>query len=298
MICDCPQVTHEHGDLTMYLRHACRCAECKEATRQYSQSYTNLKRLGKFRNRKHPVNPVRDRLLELRDEIGLSYTSQLTGISRRTLDGIIDGKLNNGNPRRSVSEPTYRKIMFLQVPPYMERPDNQLVPAAGTIRRIQALMACGYSAKHLGRVLGVTGRRVSLYFEQPTVKAGTARTIRDVYEKYWNVPPAASSYYERGGITRTLNAARRNGWKPPMFWDDDRIDDPTYTPVVPEIGDRRAVNRQLFIQEVEHLASMGDRLEAIAQRFDMSPGAVEKRLCRYGRADLAKRIGWEREDAA
>lgn len=307
IICDCPIATHEHGDYLMYVIHKCRCAPCSEAKQEYQAAYKHLSRIGKFTGGRMPVEPVQERIQELLDDgISMKYLASQVGIDKSHVERIYHGVLaftprpggNESLKRKSVSPENYKKIMGYRPPAYLDREDFQRIPAAGTARRLQALMRLGWPVSYIAEELGVSSSRVAGIMRAEKVQAGTARKVRDIYEAHWDQVPEPVARFDKQAVTKTIRTAERRGYQPPMFWDDDRIDDPTYTPVVPEIGDRRAVKRELFIQEVEHLASTGERLEAIAQRFDMSPGAVEKRLCRYGRADLAKRIGWEREEAA
>lgn len=104
---------------------------------------------------------------------------------------------------------------------------QQLVPAIGTRRRIQALMAIGWSQPELSVRLGrgATGSLGPLLWSNQTrVTRDLARLTARVYDQLADTPATGP----RANLVR--NRARRRGWLPPLWWDDDTIDDPTYKP--------------------------------------------------------------------
>jgi hypothetical protein len=64
-----------------------------------------------------------------------------------------------------------------------------------------------------------TGKRAFLLTE-------TAERIAAVYEQLSMRSPAPWGFQH----SRAQLIAKRNGWPPPLAWDDDEIDDPTATP--------------------------------------------------------------------
>lgn len=134
-------------------------------------------------------------------------------------------------PERAVSQKWKRRYVHR-----LHRNGGQplLQPAHGTIRRLQALCALGWTHRQIGARLGVTPSRVShiIRLTQDAVLIDTARRVADLYDQISMVVPAGrdASYARR--------EAARKGWAPPLSWDDDTIDDPNAEPVgLPGSGD-------------------------------------------------------------
>lgn len=96
-------------------------------------------------------------------------------------------------------------------------------PATGSTRRLQALMALGWTANDIAAALPSAPEHVRDIARgaRRRVLAATATGITDLYEK-WSGTPGPSK------IGRRRAAAK--GWLPPLAWDDVDIDDPTVRP--------------------------------------------------------------------
>lgn len=100
------------------------------------------------------------------------------------------------------------------------------VDATGTRRRIQALCAAGWPMDEIGARIGVAGRdAVFLLTRRRWAYRSTAARVAAVYEQLADTP---------GPSKRSSTLARSRGWLPPLWWDDDTIDDPTFLPPVVE----------------------------------------------------------------
>lgn len=113
-----------------------------------------------------------------------------------------------------------------------------LVPAVGTIRRLRALIAFGYSIRHLAAVTGLARTGVSRLSNrgQQQVDVNTRHRVADVYERLSATP---------GPSDETRRLGRIRGWALPAAWDD--IDSPDEQPCPPAISDPRTlINRVLF----------------------------------------------------
>lgn len=119
-----------------------------------------------------------------------------------------------------------------------------IVPAAGTVRRLQALVALGYSWSRLSKHLGVTVTRAAQIGLLPItghVNRRTAARVKALYDELSTTP---------GTDRYALTVARRHGFYPPLAWDDDTIDDPAAQPqlgdpdadVVDEVAARRVLD--------------------------------------------------------
>jgi DNA-binding XRE family transcriptional regulator len=100
----------------------------------------------------------------------------------------------------------------------------RMVPAIGTRRRIQALMAMGHSGTVIAQALGVTAQAVHKIETgtSPSVFAATAERVAEAYERLCMTLPTG---YHRN---RVRNRAARLGYAPPLAWDN--IDDPGERP--------------------------------------------------------------------
>jgi hypothetical protein len=120
-------------------------------------------------------------------------------------------------------------------------PDRVMIDGAGTRRRIQALMAIGYS---LNEQAGRLGRTVNNYYKvprKPRVFAGTARAVRDLYDELAMSPAPPSR-----GATMARSMAAHNDWTPPAGWDDDLID-------LPDADLEAELCRRVALMEAEEL---------------------------------------------
>ena len=108
--------------------------------------------------------------------------------------------------------------------------------AAGTQRRIQALMWNGWSMGLLSARLGCDRQvlRKKLH-DRGRFTAATVRAVRALYEELWDQPPPERDRFGRRNATMARRYARERGWCPAAAWDDDPgphyIDDPAAVPV-------------------------------------------------------------------
>lgn len=154
-----------------------------------------------------------------------------------------------------------------------------LADATGTRRRLQALVAMGWTRGALGAELGTAPGNVARWLggRQATVQPSTDRKIRALYERLWAT---------RGPSTQTAKEARRRGWAPPAAWDDDTIDDPAADPVGLLDGDAPRSRRRLqnVIEEFEHTRpAHGGMITVAAAKLDMTPQALQMVLYRARR---------------
>jgi len=119
---------------------------------------------------------------------------------------------------------------------YNGRP--RTIPSNGTTLRLRALFALGHTYARIGAELGFTteaARRLAAH-PPPLIRATTAARITRLYDAWSMTLPPATTRSETKSATYARNLAARKGWLPPLALDDDRLDDPTYTP-------RRTVER-------------------------------------------------------
>lgn len=102
------------------------------------------------------------------------------------------------------------------------------VPDTGTVRRLRALCALGYTCADLAPHLGVTAGRVSQITagRQQQVTRDTATAVRRLYDQFSMQLPDHPAWL----LGRTRRTAAAKGWVPPLAWDDHEIDDPDARP--------------------------------------------------------------------
>ena len=153
---------------------------------------------------------------------------------------------------------------------------NPQVSAVGTRRRLQALMAIGWDQHSLAVEVGVTNTRISNLVRgiNPEVTWHTAARVARVYDR---LSMTAREGTKAARYARTV--ARRQGWPPPLAWDD--IDnDPEPPAGEPVELDEVVVERILD----------GERLEATQEE----KSEVVRRWLAAGRplAHLEAQTGW------
>lgn len=102
---------------------------------------------------------------------------------------------------------------------------RRTVSSVGTARRMQALVALGWSFKTLGDMLQVSHDQARKWAWQTDtiIRATSAQRVAVVYDRLCMTPAPDS---RNAKYARTV--AARNGWVPPLAWDD--IDDHDETP--------------------------------------------------------------------
>lgn len=178
---------------------------------------------GTYDRRRVDVAPVRDHLNMLRNAgLGVKYIEKATGISHVTLAGIIWGRPTRDGrwvPSRMVTASHAERILQLQ-PSLDLFADGAFVDARGTIRRLQALVAIGWSLAEIARRLGLIDRNVQRLLHEKRVTASTAKKISAIYEQLWNAQPPTHTPTARAMVARAKARAKAAGWVPPLAWDD------------------------------------------------------------------------------
>jgi hypothetical protein len=136
-----------------------------------------------------------------------------------------------------------------------------LVDATGTHRRLRALGAIGWSGRMIGDLYGFSEMWVSSVCRCGRVQTATAELAKRIYDDLSMTPPAAVTPAEKGRIAKAKGWARRNGWPPPLAWDDDTIDDPTAQSQLDAVADELEPERwaERFDEAVVDAAVRGEK---------------------------------------
>lgn len=107
-----------------------------------------------------------------------------------------------------------------------------LVDATGTRRRLRALVAMGWSLNAIADREGCSWSRIRNWRDAELVQVSTVQSVRRVYDDMSMRVPQPRTKSERAAVTYAKRYAARNGWVPPLAWDDETIDDPDAVPDV------------------------------------------------------------------
>lgn len=150
---------------------------------------------------------------------------------------------------------------------YLGRTEALMVPSRGTLRRIEALQALGWSVATIGRRAGHSEYWAYVLPRHERVHESTAREVARVYEELSMTLPPETMY-----TARTRAAARAKGYAPPLAWDDiDNDEAPA------PIGNTRTLwKTDDLIAEYEHLLSFGVSEENARRQLKVGKARIEQ----------------------
>lgn len=210
-----------------------------------------------------PAGPVRERIALLRERgIGLRRLSELTGVTEPTLLCQYE----------SVQARTAQKVFAVPIPDRVVG-ECGWVSSVGTVRRINALVAVGYTQRRLAELLGVTDRRVSCWRRQDLVTAESAAKVDRLFREL---------QLTRGPSERSVAWAQRNGWPLPLQWDEEDLDDPDAQPC------KLTYRKGGFVERYRELRDHKDitHTDRIAQELGITAQSLRRQVTRH-RTELA-----------
>lgn len=220
----------EHGTRARYVNgpdendatgKPCRCDLCRAANAADASRTYRLRAYGQWQPYVD-AQPAREHVQNLIEAgIKLKRIGRLAGLDPRIVARLINGIPSRGvAPSKRLRAATAQAL--LAVDSSLERmPGRARVDATGTRRRLQALVAIGWSQRRLANRLGLADTSVHLIIGAAGVQAETARRVRALYDELWDQPAPDG---QSATVARAY--ARNAGWLPPMAWDDDLIDVP------------------------------------------------------------------------
>lgn len=288
--CQCKRATHAHGTRTAYVVDKCRCNDCREAATSYERNRRRKTLYGRYDHGRVDAEPVRAHLRQLMAD-GISYkqVAKLSGVSLSAVGAVLYGRHERGHgPYPRVHRTTAEKILAVHVS-LENMADGRCIDATGTLRRLQALVAIGWSQSRLGREIGVEPGNFNRVIRSPQCTVGTAKAVRALYDRAWNQPQTGTDWHSKAAASRARNYAKAHGWAPPLAWDDETIDDPATVPAVFE--ESSLVHGEERIDDIEFLIRSGTGQAEILSRLGFNTMGALERLCqRYGRHDVARRM--------
>ena len=210
----------------------------REAYNRSARERASARRRAKAYGRWEPfwvdATPARSQVQAYaREGIGYRQIARLAGIHESTINTLLYGNPRNPPPTR-IQATTAAAILAVRAVPE-QLSGNTRVDATGTLRRLQALVAAGWSQPRLARHLGMRQPNFStLMLHQDKVSLATVRAVIALYDELWNEPPPERCRAEKYAATRARNYARKRGWVVAGWWDDTPgphcIDDPQARP--------------------------------------------------------------------
>lgn len=226
---------HQHGQRATYVLDKCRCEPCSRANAEAETWRERQKAYGRY-NKYVPAEFVREHLAELAAYgIGLKRVAKISGVSTGTLSKIWYGSASRTDrgPSVRVLRSTAERIYAVEPVPANLADGARISPAAviGVTRRMQALVALGWSQSKLAARLGVRPSNFRLTRHQWSINAGTAVAAKALYEELSMQLPPEETHRDRIAASRARNYAAERGWVPPLALDDELLDEAEDEPV-------------------------------------------------------------------
>jgi hypothetical protein len=216
-----------------------------------------------------PAEPVRDRIEALKAAgVGEGQIAKLSGVRAQAIAWILG---RGRKPAVKVRPDTAAAILTLD-PDTAARAELALTDSVGTIRRVRALCCLGWPVAVQERMAGVAASSFNRMFHRPSVTEATAQAVRELYDRL-SMTPAPEGRH----ATAVRRLAERNGWAPPLAWDDETIDDPACLPAFGR-GDNGFL--RAWLANFRTIAAHGQSREEIAKRLGVQPFVVTGKLRR------------------
>ncbi|NHI16834.1 hypothetical protein [Microbacterium excoecariae] len=213
----CPPDHAHDANSTCYTAHRCACFECRDAARQRELRRRKDIAFGRY-NRRVDAEPVRAYVRSLiAAGVTLRTIQRGTGTSLTTL-------MYGPGPQKRIDADRAAAILAYR-PSLRDVASTTVIDARGTRRRLQGLVALGWTFADIARASGMASAVLSGLARASRCRAGTATQIAEVFEAMSMTLPGSRSRIERRDRTRARGIAAREGWVPPLAWDDIDDDD-------------------------------------------------------------------------
>ncbi len=234
----CPP-DHRHAEVaTCYVIHRCRCEPCRHANSARERRRAKLKAYGRWESPYVDAQPAREHVLRLRASgVGYKSIANLAGVSVTSVRALIYGREDyidgghgprHGEHLKRISRDKAERLLALN--PTMEQlPRSAHRPARGTVRRVQALIAMGWTIRAIAEAADVdygsltrTLRRyekAKSHRNRVLIRPETIVAVERAYNTLSVTLPSAATHRERISVARMRNIGERNGWPLPMDWE-------------------------------------------------------------------------------
>lgn len=285
--CHCRRAVHAHGQYATYIVHRCRCDDCRTANRDKERWRRRAKAYGRY-DRLVDAAPVRAHIRSLMAAgMGLKTIASAGGWrGSGTIGAIVYGKWadqpdhpEHRPPRKQVTRDVADRVLAIQP----ELRPGARTDARGTTRRLQALVARGYSLVRIADRLGGI-ERLAVYRlahgNSLRCLESTRAAVAALYDELADTPPVSVTGYDRGSIIRAQRFAARHGWVVAAAWDDIDLDDTPSLGDTPQAG-RTKVGR-IHPDDIAWMLRTEHTSWAAAERLGVTRGYLLELAQRHG----------------
>lgn len=284
---ECPEVddAHAHTHDGCWEKHGCRCGLCVHSRRMEMQhrrkrlrAYGRTDQIGGDRVDAGPVRAHVESILA--EGIGGERIAEAAGVPRSV---ILDLRYGRRGKAATSGPRVLTTVLRVHAEPLMALNaadiDRAFLPSQGTVRRLRALVAIGWTQTELSERMGmqVTNFTRLILGYRPRVTAATAEAADDLFRTLWSEPRTG------GWADRARRIAVSRSWVGPLGWDDIDADP---EPAVVDVSEQTKGERVL--EDVEWLLEAGEPVEQILAALGRTAGAISKLAERHGRLDLAR----------
>ncbi len=282
--CQHTRTTHVHGTYAAYTLDKCRCISCCAASSAYDSDRLRQQAYGRWDNLL-PAQPVRDHVAALRAAgMGAKTIAAAAGVSHGAMSKLLYGTTGRA-PSERISKANRDKILAVPLPGALDLADAARVDSTGTRRRLESLIALGWSVKRLAAEHHLDRQALDAALRWQPVLARTARAVAAMHQQIGDRRPPERTTGEKGAAARSRSRAQAAGWVVPAMWDEDDLDDPYAEP--PTMGSGRAT---VDLDEWALLVRSGVNPSTAARRVGVHAanaiGTIDKLARQHERPDI------------
>lgn len=229
--CTHKDAEHRHGTHTCYVLDRCKCGPCTAANSAYEADRVRQQAYGRW-NGLVEAEPARRHVQSLMAQgMGLKRIVAVSNVTQGQLWKLLYGKPRpdgTRTPSRRIRPQTEAKILAVQ----LDLAPGARVDSTGAARRIQALVALGWSQSKIAARLGILrGNFTDLAQGRRGITVAHDQAVRALYDEWSMKLPPADNHRDKIAANRSRNYAKLRGWLPPLAWDDELLDDPAARPL-------------------------------------------------------------------
>lgn len=291
--CQCKIANHVHGTRIAYVVDKCRCRACTDAATAAENKRQKQVAFGRYDTGRVDASEVRAHILALMEAgVSMKRLAAIAGMAHSTVAAVVYGRTERGHTAyRRVHKNTAAKILAIK-PTLENMAPNRYIDSTGAIRRLQALVAIGWSQQRLAQQLGMNRSNFGAMMNADQCTVRRVISIHKLYERLWNQPQTGTDWHSKTAATRARNHAKARGWASPLAWDDDTIDNPD---AQPEIGTKLKL-RDTIAEDVEFMHKTGASIDEMSARLGTPWQSIERQLYRIGRGDLVALVKTDNRD--
>lgn len=210
---------HQHGTPACYVLDKCRCIPCSRSVTARESERSRLQAYGRY-DRYVDADKARAHIRGLMSQgMGLKRIVEVSDVSQGVLWKLLYGKRPPGRanaarkPTVRVLRTTEQRILAIE----LDLADGAKIDGADTARRIQALVACGWSMSKIAARLGILRSNFTpLAHGRRGVTVEHARAMHALYRELVNVEPPRATHRDKIAYTRSRGLALEYGWREPL----------------------------------------------------------------------------------